>query len=77
MQDCSIELYNKICEVINENSLPISIKYFIVKDIFKEVELGYQQYLVILQNNQNREKEQEGQISKTVEVPLNQITEEE
>ena len=58
MQDYSVELYNKICEVTNENPLPISIKYFIIKDIFKEVELNYQQYLIMLENeNQNKEKE--------------------
>lgn len=82
MQDYSVELYNKICEVTNENPLPISIKYFIIKDIFKEVELNYQQYLVMLENEaQNEEVEQEGEISKTIDIPinipLNQATEEE
>lgn len=80
MQDYSVELYNKICEVTNENPLPISIKYFIIKDIFKEVELNYQQYLIMLEN-QNKEKEQEGEMSKTIDIPvnipLNQSTEEE
>ena len=82
MQDYSVELYNKICEVTNENPLPISIKYFIIKDIFKEVELNYQQYLIMLENeNQNKEKEQEGEMYKTIDIPvnipLNQSTEEE
>lgn len=82
MQDYSVELYNKICEVTNENPLPISIKYFIIKDIFKEVELNYQQYLIMLENeNQNKEKEQEGEMSKTIDIPvnipLNQSTEKE
>jgi len=82
MQDYSVELYNKICEVTNENPLPISIKYFIIKDIFKEVELNYQQYLIMLENEiQNKEVEQEGEVSKTIDIPinipLNQATEEE
>lgn len=82
MQDYSVELYNKICEVTNENPLPISIKYFIIKDIFKEIELNYQQYLIMLENEiQNKEVEQEGEVSKTIDIPinipLNQATEEE
>lgn len=72
MQDYSVELYNKICEVTNENPLPISIKYFIIKDIFKEVELNYQQYLIMLENEiQNKEVEQEGEVSKTIDIPIN------
>lgn len=43
-QDYAIKLCNDLCEVINNNPMPISIKYFIIKDLFNETQGLYNQY---------------------------------
>lgn len=45
------DLHNKLIKDINTCQLPVGIIYFVAKDIFKEIEIGYQKELM-------REKEQ-------------------
>ena len=81
MKDYSIELHQNLCNVINENPLPISIKYFILKDIFFEAENAYNQYLKALENQEYQdteiEEEKEEVLTETVEVPVDIEKEEE
>lgn len=45
------DLHEKLIKDINSCQLPVGIIYYVAKDIFREIELGYQKELV-------REKEQ-------------------
>jgi hypothetical protein len=65
--------------VVNENPLPISIKYFIIKDIFNETEQAYNTYLADLNAQIQQKKEQQPELSeeisetKTVTIPIEDI----
>ena len=73
-QDYAIQLLNDLCNVINSNPMPISIKYFIIKDIFNETEMLYNQYRAeISKSIQVSEEKEETQ---KVTVPV-EYTEEE
>lgn len=45
------DLHKKLINDINSCQLPVGMIYFVAKDVFREIELGYQKELV-------REKEQ-------------------
>lgn len=73
-QDYAIKLCNDLCDVVNSNPLPISIKYFIIKDMFNEVQMAYTQYCMEAEKAmQVNEKKQE---TKEVTIPV-EYTEEE
>lgn len=72
MEDYSIKLIQDLTKIINENPLPISIKYYIIKDLFNEIQNLYNQYLVLYQNQKEME-ESEQEESIKVDVPLEDI----
>lgn len=74
-QDYAIKLYNDLCDVINNNPLPISIKYYIIKDIFNEVQVAFNGYRTEITKIM-QEEEQEKKETKEVTVPI-EYTEEE
>lgn len=74
-QDYAIKLYNDLCDVINNNPLPISIKYYIIKDIFNEVQVAFNGYRTEVTKIM-QEEEQEKKETKEVTVPI-EYTEEE
>lgn len=39
------DLQEKIIQVINENPLPIDVKFFIIKDLYNTISNGYQSFL--------------------------------
>lgn len=43
-QDYVVKLCNDLCDVINNNPMPISVKYYVIKDIFNEVQIAYNGY---------------------------------
>ena len=45
-------LHEKLIKDINSCQLPVGIIYYVAKDVFREIELGYQRQLI-------QEKEQE------------------
>lgn len=49
------ELKEKIVNDINEAKLPIDCVYYLVKDLFRDLEISYQQYLM-KQKSENSEK---------------------
>ncbi len=73
-QDYVIKLYKDLCEVINNNPMPISMKYFVVKDFFNEVQMTYNEYFQHVESLTNQEEEKSE--SKKIEVPV-EYTEEE
>jgi glycosylphosphatidylinositol transamidase (GPIT) subunit GPI8 len=79
MEDYAVKLCQDICNVVNENPLPISIKYFIIKDIFNETEQAYNSYLADLNAQMQQKKEQQSELSeeisetKTVTIPIEDI----
>lgn len=74
-QDYAIKLCNDLCDVINNNPLPISIKYYIIKDIFNEVQVAFNGYRTEVTKIM-QEEEQEKKETKEVTVPI-EYTEEE
>ena len=74
-QDYAIKLCNDLCDVINNNPLPISIKYYIIKDIFNEVQVAFNGYRTEVTKIM-QEEEQEKKETKQVTVPI-EYTEEE
>lgn len=73
-QDYAIKLCNDLCDVINNNPLPISIKYYIIKDIFNEVQVAFNGYRTEVAKIM--QEEQEKKETKEVTVPI-EYTEEE
>lgn len=73
-QDYAIKLCNDLCDVINNNPLPISIKYYIIKDIFNEVQAAFNGYRTEV--TKIMQEEQEKKETKEVTVPI-EYTEEE
>lgn len=45
-KDLTIEFCNELYNLINNNNLPISVKYFIIKDLFNETQKTYNEYLL-------------------------------
>ena len=72
-QDYVIKLCNDLCDVINNNPMPISIKYYIIKDIFNEVQMAFNQYR---EEVTNAMQEQEKKETKEVTVPVEYTDEE-
>lgn len=73
-QDYAIKLCNDLCDVINNNPMPISIKYYIIKDIFNEVQMAFNGYRAEV--TKAMQEEQEVKETKEVTVPI-EYTEEE
>ena len=73
-QDYAIKLCNDLCDVINNNPLPISIKYYIIKDIFNEVQVAFNGYRTEM--TKAMQEEQEKKETKEITVPI-EYTEEE
>lgn len=73
-QDYAIKLCNDLCDVINNNPLPISIKYYIIKDIFNEVQVAFNGYRTEV--TKIMQEEQEKKETKEITVPI-EYTEEE
>lgn len=72
-QDYVIKLCNDLCNVINNNPMPISIKYYIIKDIFNEVQMAFNQYREEVTNVM---QEQEKKETKEVTIPVEYTNEE-
>lgn len=74
-QDYAIKLCNDLCDVINNNPLPISIKYYIIKDIFNEVQIAFNGYRTeVTKIMQEGQEEKKG--TKEITIPI-ECTEEE
>lgn len=73
-QDYAIKLCNDLCDVVNSNPLPISIKYFIIKDMFNEVQMAYNQYCTEVTRAMQTSEEKKD--TKEVTIPV-EYTEEE
>ena len=72
-QDYVMKLCNDLCNVINNNPMPISIKYYIIKDIFNEVQMAFNQYREEVTNVM---QEQEKKETKEVTIPVEYTNEE-
>lgn len=59
MNDLNIQLYDEICSSINNSQLPISSKYLLLKDIYREMEMIYNQYKTEYYKQQLAQKEKE------------------
>ena len=61
------DLHNKLIKDINSCKLPVGIIYYVAKDVFKEIEMGYEKQLIIekqqdeIEENQEKEEIQENQ----------------
>lgn len=53
------DLHNKLIKDINSCQLPVGIIYYVAKDVFKEIEMGYEKQLIIEKQQDEIEKDQE------------------
>ena len=72
-QDYAIKLCNDLCDVVNSNPMPISIKYFIIKDMFNEVQMAYNQYCAEVARAAAQKEQKE---TKEVTIPVEYTDEE-
>lgn len=72
-QDYIVKLSNDLCDVINSNPMPISVKYYVIKDIYNEVQMAYDAYREEITRVM---KEEETKKTQEVTIPV-EYTEEE
>ena len=53
------ELKRKLLQVVNESNLPLEAIYYLVKDLYRDVDDTYQHYLREAQKQQEEQKEEE------------------
>ena len=75
-QDYVIKLCNDLCNVINNNPMPISIKYYIIKDIFNEVQMAFNQYREEVTKVTQEQISDEKKETKEVTIPVKYTNEE-
>ena len=70
MKDAIIELNRALIAVINQSDLPMSAKYYVIKDVYYNAEKAYYEYLNLLeeQNQVTISDEQEHTITKEYEI---------
>lgn len=76
MEDYTIKLCNDLCDVINGSQLPISVKYYVIKDIFNEVQAAFNMYREEITRNMQEQFSEEKKETKEVTIPI-EYTEEE
>lgn len=76
MEDYTIKLCNDLCNVINDSQLPISVKYYVIKDIFNEVQAAFNMYREEITRNMQEQFSEEKKETKEVTIPV-EYTEEE
>lgn len=55
------DLHNKLIKDINTCQLPVGIIYYVAKDVFKEIELGYEKQLALEKQQEEEEDIKENQ----------------
>lgn len=70
MTDAIVELNRALIAIINQSDLPMSAKYYVVKDIYHSTEKVYDEYLNLLkeQNKVGISDEEEHTIIKEYEI---------
>lgn len=76
MEDYTIKLCNDLCDVINGSQLPISVKYYVIKDIFNEVQAAFNMYREEVMKAMQEQASEEVKETKEVTIPV-EYTEEE
>lgn len=64
------QLREGLCAVINAYDLPIDVKYYIVKDVFNEMQNLYNNYLMTPSEEEQKKEEEKNEKSKirTMEI---------
>lgn len=55
------DLHSKLIKDINSCNLPVGIVYYVAKDVFREIELGYQKQLILEKQQAEQEDVQQNQ----------------
>lgn len=76
MEDYTIQLCDGLCDVINESPLPISAKYYVIKDIYNEVQTAFNTYRNELAIAKQKQVSEEIKETQEVTIPV-EYTEEE
>ena len=53
------ELKRKLLQVVNESGLPLEAIYYLVKDLYRDVDDTYQRYLKEFEKQEQKEEEEE------------------
>ena len=76
MTDPILLLKTQLCDVINQNELPIGVKYYIVKDIFDETKTVYSKYIEMQKQEEALQISDEEPRTKTIEYEIDNATNE-
>lgn len=76
MEDYTIKLCNDLCDVINGSQLPISVKYYVIKDIFNEVQAAFNMYREEVAKTTQEQISEETKEIKEVTIPVEYTKEE-
>lgn len=76
MEDYTIKLCNDLCDVINGSQLPISVKYYVIKDIFNEVQTAFNMYREEVTQAMQKQVSEETKETKEVTIPVEYTKEE-
>ena len=71
MEDALQEFRFQICKTINENNLVLSAKYYVLKDVFQEMEQVYREYIRKLQE---QEMSKEYEETKTFPIQTDEMS---
>ena len=55
------DLHNKLIKDINSCNLPVGVIYYVAKDVFREIEIGYQKQLAVEKQQAEQEDVQQNQ----------------
>lgn len=71
MEDVLQEFKIQVCKVINESNLVLSAKYYVLKDVFQEMEQVYREYIKELQK---QEMSKEYEETKTFPIQTDEMS---
>nr|DAI41740.1 MAG TPA: hypothetical protein [Caudoviricetes sp.] len=72
MKDPVLILRKDLCDIFNKSDLPISVKYYILKDIFEETKTLYTKYIEM--DSQSEELSEPEECEKTINFTIDKET---
>lgn len=72
-KDLIIDFYDQICNIINNSKIPLVVEYYVIKDVFLQLEKIYQEYIQKYHTQQKQEKQKIETASATIDIPMEDI----
>lgn len=74
MKDPVLILRKDLCDIFNKSDLPISVKYYILKDIFEETKTLYTKYIELDSQSEELEMSEPEECEKTINFTIDKET---